>query len=199
MTKVQIRRRAHTSKHARTAMALPATLGTMPTALRQHLARRVGGLPTDAEVLLVANPRNAEPGWDGRPPLLTGLADPVGRTVVALPPAAAARAEELLHRGGPGSPLAGSRILTSLVSRPTHTVERVAIRWPVQPTDLPDAGAWVDTGSSRLPQWLRPFGGATVPSSSPGVSHAPPHLGTSVHFGLSQKPQTTTPSRVAAR
>jgi hypothetical protein len=164
MTQVQIRRRAHTSKHAGTAMTGPAAVGTMPsmpTALRQHLASWVGGLPADAEVLVVANRRNAEPGWDGRPPLLTGLADPVGRTVVALPPAAAARAAELLHRV-PGFPLTGSRILTSLVNRPTHTVERVAFRWSVQPADLPDAGVWVDTGSSRLPPWLRPFGGRAL-------------------------------------
>jgi ribosomal protein S18 acetylase RimI-like enzyme len=143
-------------------MTVPAAESTMPPILRQHLARRVGGVPADAGVLVIANPRNALPGWDGHPPLVTGVADPAGRTAVALPPAEAARAAELLHGRAPGSPLNGSRMLASLVGRPTHTVERVTFRWSVQPADLPDAGVWVDAGSSALPQWLRPFGGQAL-------------------------------------
>lgn len=160
MTQVQIHPRAHASTRAGTTVPALRTRPSMPLALRRHLESWVGRLPTHAGVLVVANPRNEEPGWDGRPPLLTGLADPTGRTVVALPPAAAARAAGLLR--GPGSPLAGSSVLTSLVNRPTQTVERVAFRWTVHPADLPDVGVWVDSGSSRLPHWLRPFGGRAL-------------------------------------
>ena len=34
---------------------------------------------TATELRVVANTRNAEPGWDGRPQLLTGIADRAGR------------------------------------------------------------------------------------------------------------------------
>jgi GNAT superfamily N-acetyltransferase len=130
----------------------------MPALLRQHLTSWAGGLPAADELRLVANTRNAEPGWDGRPQLLTGIADPAGRTVVAVPPAAASL---LAHHHGPG----GARsigLLPGVLGKTGHTVERVAFRWTEAPADLPDAGVWVDTASPRLPGWLRPFGGQAL-------------------------------------
>jgi GNAT superfamily N-acetyltransferase len=141
---------------AQTTAAVAAT--EMPALLRQHLTGWAGGLPAADQLRVVASARNAEPGWDGRPQLLTGIADPVGRTIVAVPQAAAA---SLAHHHGPG----GARrlpLLPDVLGRAGHTVERVAFRWTEAPTDLPDAGVWVDTASPRLPGWLRPFGGRAL-------------------------------------
>jgi GNAT superfamily N-acetyltransferase len=130
----------------------------MPALLRQHLVGWAGGLPAADELRLVASARNAEPGWDGRPQLLTGIADPAGRTVVAVPPAAAAL---LANHQGPG----GARslgLLPGVLVKAGHTVERVALLWTEAPAEVPDAGVWVDTASPRLPGWLRPFGGQAL-------------------------------------
>jgi GNAT superfamily N-acetyltransferase len=141
---------------AQTTAAVAAT--ALPTLLRQHLTGWAGGLPAADELRVVASARNAEPGWDGRAQLVTGIADPSGRTVVGVPPAAAA---QLTHHQGP----VGARSLTLLpgiVGKAGHTVDRVAFRWTEAPADLPDAGVWVDTASPRLPAWLRPFGGQAL-------------------------------------
>jgi GNAT superfamily N-acetyltransferase len=142
--------------------ALTPTLATstgLPVVLRQHLIGWAGALPTAAELLVVAHAPNAQPGWDGRPQLLTGIADPAGRTVVAVPPAAA---DELVS--GLDGPRAARRLekLPGSLGRAGCTVERVAFRWTEAPADLPDAGVWVDTTSPRLPDWLRPFGGQAL-------------------------------------
>ena len=139
--------------------ATTAALTAMPAMLRRHLAGWAGALPASDELLVVSSARNAQPGWDGRPQLLTGIADPAGRTVVAVPPAAAA---ELLAHHQPAREASNLALLPGLLGRAGHTVERVAFRWTVAPADLPDAGVWVDTASPRLPGWLRPFGGQAL-------------------------------------
>ena len=53
-------------------------------------------------------------------------------------------------------------LLPGIVGKAGYTVDRVAFRWTEAPADLPDAGAWVDTASPRLPAWLRPFGGQAL-------------------------------------
>ena len=141
-----------------TQTTAPVAADAMPALLQQHLTGWAGGLPAADELRVVASTCNAEPGWDGRPQLLTGIADPGGRTVVAVTPAAAAL---LAHHQGPG----GARSLAQLpgvLGMAGHTVDRVAFRWTEAPADLPDAGVWVDTASPRLPGWLRPFGGQAL-------------------------------------
>jgi GNAT superfamily N-acetyltransferase len=142
-----------------TALASP-----MPAGLRAHLASWAGGLPSTG-MRVVAYAADAGPGWDGTPRRLTGLVDPTGRTVVAVPPGVAAEADHLLrHRAG-RDPAASLQLLPGLVGRPGHTVERVAFRWCTQPasrTELPDAGVWVGSDSPVLPGWLRPFGGPAL-------------------------------------
>ena len=128
---------------------------TMPAVLRQHLMWWAGALPAADELLVVPHARNGRPGWDGRPQLLTGIADPAGRTVLAVPPAAAVALLAHPQRHRDASSL---ELLPGLLGKAGHTVERVAFRWTVTPADLPDAGVWVDTTSPRLPRWLRPFG-----------------------------------------
>jgi GNAT superfamily N-acetyltransferase len=142
-----------------TTTATPVTATAMPAMLRRHLIGWAGALPAGDELLVVASARNAQPGWDDRPQLLTGIADPAGRTVVAVPPAAAA---DLSAHHQPGRGARTLELLPGLLGRVGHTVERVAFRWTVAPADLPGAGVWVDTASPRLPDWLRPFGGQAL-------------------------------------
>lgn len=137
-----------------TATTMTAAPTSMPAVLRQHLTGWAGALPGHERFRVVASTRNGEPGWDGRPQLVTGITDPAGRTVVAVPPAAYA---DLPARGrGDAASLVA---VPDLVGRAGHTVEQVALRWSVSPADLPEAGVWVDGASPRLPAWLRPFGG----------------------------------------
>jgi GNAT superfamily N-acetyltransferase len=79
---------------------------------------------------------------------------PAGRTVVAVPPAAAAL---LAHHQGPGA-ARSLGLLPGHLGQAGHTVERVVFRWTEAPADQPDAGLWVDTASPRLPGWLSRFG-----------------------------------------
>jgi RimJ/RimL family protein N-acetyltransferase len=39
---------------------------------------------------------------------------------------------------------------------------RAVFRWSDSPTDLPALGDWVPATDSRLPDWLRPFGGEVL-------------------------------------
>lgn len=144
---------------------------SVPSTLQQHFTGWAGGLPDYHGVRVVANARNVESGWDGRPPLLTGLTDPSGRTVISLPPSVAAEAASLLaeRRQGPSSH--GLQVLPGLVGRPGHTVERVALRWSVATVDLPEAGEWIDARSPRLPNWLRPFGGRALVAFDDGGNY----------------------------
>ncbi len=147
-------------------IATAATFGAvtvLPPTLRQHLSGWVGSPPGETPVLVVPNPRNAASGWDRRPPLLTGLVDPAGHAVVALPPAVAAPGARLLAQARDLAEVdAGLQLLPGLLGKPGHAVERVAFRWTVRPADLPDAGVWVDTDTPGLPGWLRPFGGQAL-------------------------------------
>ena len=141
-----------------TATITTAATSSVPAVLRRHLIGWAGGLPTHDKLRVVAHARNAQPGWDGRPQLLTGIADPAGRTVVAVPPAAAA----LLDRHHGPRDERHLAMLPGILGKAGHTVDRVAFRWTEAPTDLPDAGLWVDTISPRLPDWLRTFGGKAL-------------------------------------
>src|SRR3954454_12941448 len=104
---------------AQTSASESAT--AMPALLRQHLTGWAGGLPAADQLRVVASARNAEHGWDGRPQLLTGIADPAGRPVGAVAPAAAAL---LAHHQGPGgAPSLG--LLPGVLGKAGHTVDRV--------------------------------------------------------------------------
>jgi GNAT superfamily N-acetyltransferase len=135
----------------------------MPAVLRHHLRLWVGGLPAPAssgssEVRVVPHAADGRPGWDGARPLLTGLVDPCGNALVAVPTGQAARVTDLLRHRMDGDWVAGLTDLPALLGRPRHTVERVAFRWSTAPADLPAVGVWVPTASPALPAWLRPFG-----------------------------------------
>jgi len=145
-----------------TAQTNPTATTVLPATLRRHLASWVGAVPTGPRAQVVAHQRNAEPGWDLRPQLVTGLVDPAGRLLVALPPEAASTATQLLTGCRDIDLDAALQLLPGLVGKPEHALERVAFRWTERPADLPAVGVWVDTEDPCVPDWQRPFGGQAL-------------------------------------
>ncbi len=144
-----------------TSTPMPA----MPEQLRRHLHSWAGGVPGTTAVRVVAHAANSRPGWDGTRPLLTGLVDPRGNAVVAVPPAHAAQVNHVLTHTPVGDWDAGLPLVPALLGRRGHVVEQVAFRWtttPADPHDLPEVGVWIPTDSPSLPGWLRPFGGQAL-------------------------------------
>lgn len=140
----------------------PSSMNALPQRLMQHVVQRAGAPGGRGQLSVVANPRNAIGGWDGLPPLLTGVVAPTRDAVVALPPNVASEGARRVH-GLRGATLSERlQVLPELLGKPGHTVECVALRWTLAPVDLPTAGEWVEATSSRLPEWLRPFGGRAL-------------------------------------
>lgn len=113
---------------------------------------------------IVADPSPGEPGWDGRPRGVTGVADPDGRAVVRVPAEVAARLPDPV---ADVPALLGA--LPGAVATP-GTAGTGVLRWAQDvpgPRVLPDAGVWLpatlaDTADPRVPPWLRPFGGSVL-------------------------------------
>lgn len=128
----------------------------MPTPLLRHLRSWAGAVPSRPGVAIIANPRVAQPGWDGRPELLTGLVSPEGGCVVSLPPGPAYAATSLLGGDGPID------VLPALLGLPERSVELRVYRWTTHPAVLPHIGTWVPADAPDVPAWLRPFGGEVL-------------------------------------
>lgn len=127
----------------------------LPQQLLQHLSLWAGGVPGPMPLAVLPNPRVCQPGWDGSPALVTGLVDPAGRMLVSVPPGLAVHV-------GTTSVHQNLRSLPALVGRPEHSIDRVVLRWCVDPAPLAPLGEWVDSDSPRLPSWLTPFGGKSL-------------------------------------
>ena len=134
-------------------MTVTLLSATMPMPLVRHLSSWAGAVPTRPGLTVIANPRVARAGWDGRPELLTGLVDPAGHCVVSLPPDAAYAATTLLGTDGPVD------VLPALLGMPGRTVEPRVYRWTTAPAELPRIGQWLPATHHDVPEWLRPFGG----------------------------------------
>jgi GNAT superfamily N-acetyltransferase len=134
-------------------MSVKVLNATMPAPLIQYLRSWAGAIPRRPGVTVIANPRVARGGWNGRPELLNGLVDPTGHCVVSLPPDVAYAATTLIGEDGPLD------ILPALLGMPERTVERRVFRWTMTPAELPCIGRWLPVTHSDVPEWLRPFGG----------------------------------------
>src|SRR5207245_11300843 len=62
---------------------------TLPDRLVEHLRGWVGAWPPERHLHVVANPRNAAPGWDGRVTPVTGVETDRGPAVIGVAPALA--------------------------------------------------------------------------------------------------------------
>ena len=140
---------------------MTTTVGALPEGLVAHLTGWTGGWPPAIPATVTGNPRNAAPGWDGRVHPVTGVVDPVGRALIGVPPDYAAAAQHAAVRAG--SDLVDLlRELPALLDRPQHIVYTGTFRWSTTPTQLADAGEWVDAADPVVPDWLHPFGGRVL-------------------------------------
>jgi GNAT superfamily N-acetyltransferase len=146
-------------------MTVKVLTAQMPTPLIRHLRSWAGAVPTRAGVAIVANPRVAQLGWNGRPELLTGLVSPEGGCVVSLPPGPAYVATRLLSDSGPID------VLPALLGQPERSVERRVYRWTTRPANLPRIGTWLPADAPDVPVWLRPFGGEVLAAVDSGGRH----------------------------
>jgi GNAT superfamily N-acetyltransferase len=134
---------------------LDATFESVPDPLRAHLEEYVGAWPPAVPVRVAANPRRAQPGWDGHVSPVAGVVTPSGAAVLGLPPEAAARVpdgvllDELLVA------------LPELLGRQGRAFRGV-LRWSTEPTPGPDEGVWLPVTDPRVPEWLHPFGGEVL-------------------------------------
>jgi GNAT superfamily N-acetyltransferase len=126
--------------------------------LALHLSSWLGHWPPTAPFAVVSSPARELPGWDGTVRPLAGVATPEG-TVVSVPAGMLVAALDLLERSGPDGFVAGVGELVAGVPGP---LGRGVFRWCREPSDLPDAGEWVERGDPRVPEWLRPFNGAVL-------------------------------------
>jgi GNAT superfamily N-acetyltransferase len=130
----------------------------VPERLAAHLASWIGAWPATNPPLVVANPRNDRPGWDGAVHPVTGVVDAEGRAAIGVPASFAHR-----FTGVELTDIAAARAaIPELLDRPDHRVYSGVFRWTVEPAPLPDAGVWLDAADPRVPDWLLPFGGEVL-------------------------------------
>jgi len=140
---------------------MTTTVGALPEILVAHLTSWTGGWPPAIPATITGNPRNAQPGWDGRIHPLTGVIDPAGRALIGVPPEREAAVRDAA--AGAGSDL--DALLTALpaaLDRPDHVVYAGTFRWTTTPAPLADVGEWIEANDPVVPDWLRPFGGRVL-------------------------------------
>jgi GNAT superfamily N-acetyltransferase len=126
----------------------------IPSRLEEHLRSWAGAWPSTRDgVIVVPNPHNAYPGWDGDIHPATGVVDAGGRGVLGIPPAT----YELLGQAEIDVDNLMEEI-PELVGRPELRVYRAVFRWSTSPADLADVGTWLDVSHPAVPEWLKPFG-----------------------------------------
>jgi GNAT superfamily N-acetyltransferase len=107
---------------------------------------------------VVANPRNAAPGWDGRITPVTGVETNRRRAVVGVAPDLTEAVTTYARDADLDALLPA---LPGLIGR-RGVAGRGVFRWSTSPAPLPDAGIWVPYDDPRVPEWLRPFGGEVL-------------------------------------
>jgi GNAT superfamily N-acetyltransferase len=146
----------------------------IPDGLRAHWREWLGaehddlavlGLPHDGapQLVVVGSPGRTRPGWDGEVHAVTGVVDAAGAAVVSVPPAHVGWARDLVAAGAGLDQVRAA--LPDRLGLPDHVVYRAVCRWSVSATtaaELPDTGSWVPVTDTRVPDWLRPFGGEAL-------------------------------------
>jgi GNAT superfamily N-acetyltransferase len=140
---------------------MSTTVAALPEILVAHLTSWTGGWPPAIPATITGNPRNAQPGWDGRIHPLTGVIDPAGRALVGVPPDYEAAAKDAAATAGSDVD-ALLRALPAVLDRPGHVVYAGTFRWTTTPAPLTDAGEWIEASDPVVPDWLRPFGGRVL-------------------------------------
>ena len=131
-----------------------ATAHAVPDVLARHLALWAGGWPPASPVDVVANPRAAEPRWDGAVAPAVGVATETGWAVLGVDPAAADAVAGFAARTPDVDAVLAA--LPDLLGRP-GVGGRGSFRWTTDPAPFEDAGVWLPREDPRVPAWLKPF------------------------------------------
>ena len=133
----------------------------IPPTLVAHLTEWLGKWPTGAGgITVVGSQARTVPGWDLVTHDVVGVVTP-DRGVLSVPPEAFDAVAALCRGEDVASDLAAISVpgaLAGAVGR-AGRVGLGVFRWSDSPTSTPDAGEWVPTDDSRVPEWLRPFNG----------------------------------------
>ncbi|MBA3378171.1 MAG: GNAT family N-acetyltransferase [Chloroflexia bacterium] len=130
--------------------------------LERHLRQHLGVWSPPARHSIVVTPTRDRPGWDGRVRRVQGILSPEGNVLAVSP-----RFAWLFKAVDPEG-----LFLDLLASDATLRVSQrlgvpldvglASLRWPEQPSPLPEPGMWVPSRDPRLPGWLAPFNGSTL-------------------------------------
>ena len=147
-------------------------VSVVPAALVRHWSAWTGasdtelavlGAEDDPRIVVVETAARTQPGWDGDVHAVTGVVDAAGNAVVSLPPGHARWGNELVAGGADLGAVRAA--IPERLGLASHVVYRAVYRWAVDvpPDDvLPDVGEWLPAGDSRVPGWLKPFGGEVL-------------------------------------
>ena len=124
--------------------------------LASFLAEYLGVWPPDAALTVVGSEVRTRPGWDGAVRDVVGVRTPEAGVISVRP--------DLLEavRAGVHSWERVTTELPTALGRPDARAFLGKFRWSTAPTDLPDAGEWLDVTDPRVPPWLHPFGGQVL-------------------------------------
>lgn len=125
--------------------------------LREFLVAWLGDWPDKDRLTVVGTPIRLRPGWDGLVHEIVGVADGDGGGVLSVPPDAEETVREVVHSWDEMRTR-----LPAAMGRQGARVYAGKFRWTVEPADLADAGEWVSYEDSRVPEWLKPFGGKAL-------------------------------------
>ncbi len=126
--------------------------------LTRHLRSWLGAWPPSGALEIVGSPLRNEPGWDGAPQPLIGVATPDG-TVLSVPPerVAAVRAAcaDPDDAGWPDRVAMAMDAPGAVVGLGTFR----SVTSPASVPALPALGEWLRVDDPVVPSWLHPFGG----------------------------------------
>ena len=122
-------------------------------ALARFLSEYLGTWPPTDVVTVVGSAARTRPGWDGAVRDVVGVLTP-DAGVISVPPDRV----EAVRSGVRGWDTIGTDLPAAL-GHPDARAFLGKFRWSTAPTEMPDAGEWLDVSDPRVPPWLHPFGG----------------------------------------
>jgi Cys-tRNA(Pro) deacylase len=120
------------------------------------LTEFLGDWPAESGLHVVGSTVRTRPGWDGAVHDLVGVGTPE-RAVISVRPERADAVQAAVRTWADIS-----TELPTAAGRPDASAFFGKFRWTTTPSDLPDAGVWVDASDLRVPAWLKPFGGQVL-------------------------------------
>jgi GNAT superfamily N-acetyltransferase len=124
--------------------------------LASFLTEYLGVWPPIDPVTVIGSDVRTRPGWDGAVRDVVGVRTPEAG-VISVPPDEV----EAVRAGVPSWDHVTTELPAAL-HRPDARAFLGKFRWSTEPTELPDAGEWLDVADPRVPPWLHPFGGQVL-------------------------------------